>query len=142
MSLRFLSCTKWFLRKIQKKHLKKDDNFKVKINWTFYFYICRCSFFYCIYFACRRKLRPFFGPLKQNFLFTKLMKAVYNFVLACTFQGFYLAFAMTLIRRSRLKKTVAFTRKKGTFRDFIGGAYNLSLVLVKDGKFRQLFKFW
>ena len=84
-----------------KKHLKKDDNFKVKINWTFYFYICRCSFFYCIYFACRRKLRPFFGPLKQNFLFTKLMKAVYNFVLACTFQGFYLAFAMTLIRRSR-----------------------------------------
>ena len=84
-----------------KKHLKKDDNFKVKINWTFYFYICRCSFFYCIYFACRRKLRPFFGPLKKNFLFTKLMKAVYNFVLACTFQGFYLAFAITLIRRSR-----------------------------------------
>ena len=39
-----------------KKHLKKDDNFKVKINWTFYFYICRCSFFYCIYFTCRHEL--------------------------------------------------------------------------------------
>lgn len=70
------------------------------------------------------------------------MKAVYNFVLACTSPGFHLAFAITLIRRVHLKKTVAFTIKKRTFRDFTEGACNLSRVLVKDGKFRQLFKCW
>ena len=41
-----------------------------------------------------------------------------------------------------LTKDSSFYEKKRTFRDIIGGAYNLSLVLVKDGKFRQLFKCW
>ena len=119
-----------------------DDNFKVKINWTFYFYICRCSFFIVFTSHVDVNCKAFFRAFEAKFLFTKSMKAVYNFVLACTSQGFHLAFAITLIRRVHLKKTVAFTIKKRTFRDFTEGAYNLSRVLVKDGKFRQLFKCW
>ena len=40
------------------------------------------------------------------------------------------------------KDSSFYEKKKGTFRDFTEDAYNLYLVLTKDGKFRQLFKCW
>ena len=103
-----------------KKHLKKDDNFKVKINWTFYFYICRCSFFYCIYFACRRKLRPFWS-LETKFFVYKIDESCLQFRFSMHVSRLLPRFCYDTHKKVSLKKDNSFYGKERYLSRFYRG---------------------
>lgn len=95
-----------------KKHVKKDDNFKVEINWTFYFYICRCSFFIVFTSHVDMNYKALFRAFEAKFFVYKIDESCLQFRFSMHVSRLLRRFCYNTHKKVSLKKDSSFYEKE------------------------------